>query len=497
MSEPTIGHLEIPEGTDPTVRDLIERLRSEEPEVRAIAAFRLGAMGEIAVPAIPQLLAVLTGPTWGPSVALTPELLDKWSAHGYQTPDRIVMHALLRPGTLTARTPKTSPSFEAARALTAMGPAGMTALVATLGGTDVEARRVASLALAMSRSRESVDPLLARLEDDDDDTVRRNAACGLTIIDDERAQSASESALRSRDESACIGVLFALGAKDSPGALDVLLAHVRHRPKSIRSAALKSMAQLSDPRVLEAFTALVHDHDKVIRAAALDALRLLDSASTAELFIEALGDDDPNTGRHAAAELKRIGSQQVLERVIEVSRSGSPRARTMAVVTLGLMGGPHALKALSHALRDDDPLVRVNAADRLRWQGIRAEPRTWPSGRHMAMRDPSPEAREVLVEALSDEREDVRSAVAWALGSTGDSRAEPELIRQINDPDNRTFHRVISALTMCGGPDSVEPLIDLLSTKRKHAALDALRTIVTRHLGEDPDLWREWWRTTE
>lgn len=125
----------------------------------------------------------------------------------------------------------------------------VTGLLAALGSAAAYERREAATALGELASAEAVEPLLARL-DDDDSEARVAAARALGRIGDARAIGAVAQALVGRPASEARGIAEALGSfpvgsgSASAEAIEALLALLAHASPSARMAAARAMATI-------------------------------------------------------------------------------------------------------------------------------------------------------------------------------------------------------------------------------------------------------------
>jgi HEAT repeat protein len=175
----------------------------------------------------------------------------------------------------------------------------------------------------------------------------------------------------------------------------------------------------------------------------------------------------------------------------------SPAVKPQVVRALGATGDKASTPALLATLRDDDLLLRSEALLALAEIG---DDSAFPA---MVLFLKAPDAR-------------VRDVCARALGMLGSSRAVPHLVASLEDPAPRVVESAAHALGLLSADVAVTALIDRLEKAEggppakagtpKPPAKEpedlrlvdglqrALQRITGMTLGDDPDLWRAWWR---
>lgn len=141
-------------------------------------------------------------------------------------------------------------------------------------------------------------------------------------------------------------------------------------------------------------------------------------------------------------------------------RHSNPKAREKAIKKLGETGKKNATKILINALSDSHESVRTVATESLGQMGVRVI--------------------EPLVQSLSSPDSSVRKAVVIALGATDDSRAIKPLINALEDEDSGVRKTIIETLSKIGDSQVIDPLITALADNESYVrktASDALRTL--------------------
>ncbi|MEU4236628.1 HEAT repeat domain-containing protein [Actinoplanes sp. NPDC026619] len=130
----------------------------------------------------------------------------------------------------------------------------------------------------------------------------------------------------------------------------------------------------------------------------------------------------------------------------EAAGDADPANQIKALLLLGRSGSESALPALIRAVGSDVPAVRVAAVAGLGWLRSSA-------------------AAPVLLPRLSDRDPEVRAAAAEALGELGESPATGPLIAALDDPQKRVRYRVAQALGKIGDSAAVAPLLAALARR--------------------------------
>jgi HEAT repeat protein len=177
--------------------------------------------------------------------------------------------------------------------------------------------------------------------------------------------------------------------------------------------------------------------------------------------------------------------------------TATPDVKARIARALGLMGDKGSVVALLMMLREDDVRVRSEVLSALADLGDES---AFP---HMATFLKVPDAR-------------VREVAARALGALASPRAVPHLVAALADGATLVVESAARSLGLLGSPAAVDPLIDRLALALKPAtpagkappgpdgqASDlrladtiekALERLTGMALGDDPDLWRAWWK---
>jgi hypothetical protein len=205
-----------------------------------------------------------------------------------------------------------------------------------------------------------------------------------------------------------------------------------------------------DPNVIEALGRALDDPEARVRADAAYALgRLEEPKAVAALGHALRSDQDASVREMAAWALGRIEDPAGVLTLGEAVTSDTSRdVRAMAAWALGAVEDAAAASPLSAALSDRDPEVRGRAA----WALGQVEPASAPAALLDALGDPDPDVRlkaawavgqiedpaaiPLLERALDAERQpEAKRAMLWAITQMGGERAQPALIRALEDAD--------------------------------------------------------------
>ncbi|MEO1133965.1 MAG: HEAT repeat domain-containing protein [Cyanobacteria bacterium J06639_1] len=206
-----------------------------------------------------------------------------------------------------------------------------------------------------------------------------------------------------------LGFAEALGVIGKPASADVRAALLHHPDPVVRRASGKTLTLIADPEAVpDLIQSLVTDDDTVVKGSAAGAL-----AATGEPAIAALLDilGDPKRPQdikgHASWALSFMG-EAAADPLYAAATSKSADVRCAAIAAISGIAksndDPKALELLLAALDDSVDAVRTEAASALGTLGDKT-------------------AVERLIASLTDEAADVRKSAALTLMKLGDDRA--------------------------------------------------------------------------
>ena len=435
----------LPKNTSPEIKQLIERLYSNDPLERATAVGKLGESGTKAVPAIPFVIPIL-GETEPVSRQIAP-----------------------------ARFESTSIDKEAIKLLVKLGQPAVDPLIHALNDKHSGVRKNAAEALGEIGDTRAIDPLMTTLLEDDDGTVRKCAAEALGRIGDSRSLKALTIALRDRkskvQESAGEAVQVIINNLKTKHELTTLHVSLKSRETVVRRMASKALSELKDPLSVDSLIEALNDNDSQVQRNVVGALKGIGKPAVVPLSAF-LRDDNPALCLEVIKLLGEIGDNTAVGYLVGVVKHfRSWRLRCEAAGALGKIRDPRIVGSLIEALNDRNLCVREAAAKSLKEVGKPAV--------------------EPLVESLRDENYDVCSRSIVLLGEIGDSRAVEPLVGVLKNFELWALRfEAARSLGMIRDPRAIGPLTDALSDKDEYVregAEGALREITGKEYKRDQE----------
>jgi cyclophilin family peptidyl-prolyl cis-trans isomerase/HEAT repeat protein len=450
-----VGRVGLPDG----VPQLVRLLQSDtDPEVRQMAAFALGLIGDAT--AVEPLKQALTDPSTmiaGRAAEALGLIGDTGSAAAI---GQLVSANITAVGAIPAddtRQPL-DPSAAAFRH-------GVNALVrlkayqpladAVLGPNGESRVKWWPVAFALSRLEDKrALPALLALARSDSTYTQAFAAKGLGALKDPAAVSVLlplVDAARSNTAPA-IEAIRALGRIGDPRAAPPLLAVLR-APATTPTARAETLLALGalppDPAIQDDFIDFLADNSPVIRAAALQALAKSDDDN----FMTVLSGLDPDTHWSVRAQLAAIlatkDPERALPRLMRMLSDSDQRVVPEVLTALTKLKAPGVVKVLLEKLQADDVGIRAAAATNLG--------ELKPEGAAAGVVD-------ALVAAYkrgeADLLYDVRAAAIEALANYGPAAGVPALKTALGDKDWAVRVRAAELLK------KLDPTIDALHAIR-------------------------------
>ncbi len=254
-------------------------------------------------------------------------------------------------------------------------------------------------------------------------TTRAFAARGLGAIKDAESRVMLEAL--AKDDRQTLGVrvqaVRALGAiadRRSSPVLTALLAETA--PPNLRLEAMAALGAVADPTTAELLVDYLEHSWAPMRAAAQASLAVVD----AEMFMTVLSglDTDPQWSVRAAlaGTLGRFAPDLAAARLDQLARDQDPKVRAAALGSMARLKLPTTFERLVTALADPDPGLRMSAANGL---GVLKTP-----GSAAAL-------RRAFEAARADTTYIARAALLAALVAVDPAGAEPLLREALTDPD--------------------------------------------------------------
>jgi HEAT repeat protein len=253
---------------------------------------------------------------------------------------------------------------------------GTTALIQATRADQVEQRRAAIVAIERLAIYEAQEHLLRLMEEDTDESIRRDAAIALGKLADEVTGqklldrvSNPEAATDVRTKA-----IRALGFTTLHPDLDIVmpLSNIRNDPaQPVRLQVAYSLGQLEEKDGLETLRLLSNDENEDVRKAAEESIKLVEKAlpvPPVEKLINDLKKPDVQARVRAAKKLGRVQTLDAVDALIETLGDANPMVQITAANALGKIchrKAEPALQRLSHSPNDTVRGAARNALARL------------------------------------------------------------------------------------------------------------------------------------
>jgi HEAT repeat protein/cyclophilin family peptidyl-prolyl cis-trans isomerase len=331
------------------------------PSDPAVEAFRLGVFALTRLKAFDAIAAAVLDARGQPAVAWWPVAY----ALG-RTPDKRGLPALLtlmRGGSRPAR-------IFAARGLGALkDPSAIDALLPFAQGwrTDVATAIAAVRALGEIGDERAADPLVALVDARDlPANLRLETVTALGVLRAPAAVTPLLDLIGDPWPPLRAASLRSLREIDLQQFLVVLSGLEPDREWSVRAAVASLMSTMPADTAVPRLTEMLKDQDQRVLPAVLDALVKVRAPQAAAILLERLKADDPVVRMAAANGIGELqspaGAAALVEAYTRARADGTYVARAAALTALAKYGGPAATPTLEDALKDSDWAVRVKAA---------------------------------------------------------------------------------------------------------------------------------------
>jgi HEAT repeat protein len=219
-----------------------------------------------------------------------------------------------------------------------------------------------------------------------------------------------------------------------------LMAALTHEEYQVREAAATALGDIGDARAVGPLAAALGDSESVVQSAAHFSL-IRFGLLAVDPLLDVLNDVNADGRAFAAGLLGLPGNVRAVQPLIATLKDAEQWVRRHAAESLGLIGDPEAVDAIVPLLHDENRLVRETAAEAL--------------GRIKDKR---------AVEPLLTMHLYGGSAVAWALGELGDTRAIEHLSLALRDFDLSEAAK--EALEKIGGPEAEQVLAEFHASRQ-------------------------------
>jgi HEAT repeat protein len=137
--------------------------------------------------------------------------------------------------------------------------------------------------------------------------------------------------------------------------VEPLLARLEDENIIVRQAATRLLGQIGDARIVEPLIARLEYEDSFVRRAAAEVLGQIGNPRAVEPLIDRLEDEDISVQRVAAEALGQIGNPQAVEPLINRLEDKDISIQRVATRALGQIGNPQAVEVLIGRLSAKTP----------------------------------------------------------------------------------------------------------------------------------------------
>ena len=255
--------------------------------------------------------------------------------------------------------------IDAARDLVGDSRVVLNQMFAQLGFVDEELRDLRSKhwwvrakacrATSLMESRAALDPLVALLEDNEED-VRVEAAMALVTIAGTDALGPLLHHLRMISVWMSLHLSQAI-LKLGSSAVDDLMKGLNVDPPSVRSFCVQMLGALGDVRAIAPLIEFARDAEVPLRCQTITALSVLGDESSMSFLMECCSHESEDVRRSAAAALGRIDAPMAVPFLRDLLVRDSVDVKLAAGESLARLGRP-GMEALREVIGSADELAR-------------------------------------------------------------------------------------------------------------------------------------------
>ena len=230
-----------------------------------------------------------------------------------------------------------------------------------------------------------------------------------------------------------------------PGVVKIFIDLISDSNGDIRALAAKVLGETGDVSGLSSLILTLQDKEAKVRESAARALGKLGNREALIDLLYALNDEENSVICAVAEALGEIRAKEAVEKLINLLSNEYPMVKESAIVALGKIQDNRAIEPLINSLKDNEERVRWYAADSL--GKIGAKKATLP-----------------LIALLSDKSARVRESAVTALGEIGDESAVEPLIKLLKDGDNRVAEKAANVLSAieCKNFETFDSIVNAL-----------------------------------
>lgn len=358
-------------------------------------------------------------------------------------------------------------------------------LLNLLNDDDSTVRANAASGLGLNEVQEAVTPLIELLKDSED-IVRERSATALAQIGDNRAIPALIDAIDDSGTWARNRIIYVLGASKAIEAVEPLIVQLDNEDVSTQGVSAWALGAIGDLQALPPLLELLKSPDASVRGNVAYAIGELGQAETIAPLIILLEDDSAEVRGKTAWALGNLsestGNSDMLQPLINLLDDYAEISNESA----HLFVCQYAAEALSQigtdsaneAIETWRPIARQKLLPRRVEDLIRALQHKDMETRDRAfqqLRDIGEPAIEPLIRALQkNEHLRIRQGAAQALGDIGTSHAVTALSLTLADPDVGVWSQAVASLAKIGVDKPLRPALASKKERVKQGAAIAL-----------------------
>jgi HEAT repeat protein len=229
-------------------------------------------------------------------------------------------------------------------------------LLDALNDSDWHVRATAIMSLSSVAGEQTdrvariIDPIAARLQDDQYALVRDRAADALARPNNDKAVAALVQAIVSENREARFHAHEAIMRSRAVAALPLLARHVHDKNRDVREKIIRIFGEIGGQDQVPLVTEALSDSDPIVRLAAVEALRRLQGEGVVDALEAKCSDADSNVRARSARALGNLGDRKALPKLVELLRDPDGFVRGAAAEALGQLGDRTATTALIQVL---------------------------------------------------------------------------------------------------------------------------------------------------
>ncbi len=237
----------------------------------------------------------------------------------------------------------------------------------------------------------------------------------------------------------------------NPDVVKIFIDLILDSNGDIRALAAKVLGEIGDVSGLSSLKLALQDKEAKVRESTARALGKLGSKEALTDLLSALNDRENSVICAVAEALGEIRANEAVEALINLLSNEYSLVKESAIVALGKIQDNRAIEPLINSLKDDEERVRWYAADSLGKIGDK-------------------KATSPLITLLSDKSARVRESAVTALGQIGDESAVKSLIKLLKDGDNRVAEKTANVLSAieCKNFETLDSIVNALYAGNDH-----------------------------